>query len=93
MWDILYREDGTQDRATSLDGARRKIAERFDRRPIEVGFDDRSSSCGTVEQYDAWLAGCGDRADPVATVTLLEEMPPGWEDRAVERARAEGLFR
>jgi hypothetical protein len=84
MWSILYREDGTEDHARGLDG----------RQLVEVVLDDRSSSCGTVEQYDARLAGCGDHGEPVATITCDEELPdPGWEDRAVERARREGVIR
>lgn len=94
-YEIMYTKDGSEDRTTSLDAAIAKIAAAFRRQPCEVGLDDRSSSCGSEVRYAAWLAGDGDHADPRAFITLEDDVvepAPGWEDRAVERARREGVL-
>lgn len=55
----IIHADSTETTAASLSEARSVIAKRHNREPIEVGLEDRSSSCGTEENYNVWLAGCG----------------------------------
>lgn len=71
MYEIMYHDENlTTEIATSLDDATAKIAAKHGRHRSEVGLDDRSSSMRTVEEWHAWIAGSGDHADPVATITL-----------------------
>lgn len=59
----------------------------------DLHWQDRSSSCGTEQAWEItaqrWPAG---EAFVVGTITELIEPPPGWEDRAVERARRDGVL-
>ncbi len=99
MYEIMH-QDGTTETAETLNSAIVRIATKHDRHPGEVGLDDRSSSAGTDESWHAWLAGSGEHGDPVAAIHSTEEgdddegtePAPGWEDRAVARARREGIL-
>lgn len=68
----ITHSDGTVELAVSVSAARQAIATRHGRQLSEVVTLDHSSSCGADEYYDAWLAGCGDYAEPVATIAEVE---------------------
>ncbi len=94
MYEIMYHDGSADETADTIDGAIARIATKFARHPSEVGLDDRSSSCRTQECWHAWLAGCGPDRDPVATISYEDiiEPPPGWEARAIDRAKRERVI-
>lgn len=76
-YEIMYTETGHIVYARTQHAAIRDIADMFQVHTSEVGLDDRSSSCGTDMQWHAWIAGRGDRQEPVAIVSIDDSQALG----------------
>lgn|ERR1700748_1893357 len=93
-YSVVYLDGRTEAAARTLGAAIALVAAAYSVDRRDVWLDDRSSDGRTVEQYEIRLRSDDEHADARAVISCDHgvEPPPGWEDRAVDRARREGVL-